>query len=492
MAVDVLGEIITVRKMLSVICCVLISSTYAEEKLTHSVALSQQSALVKELDAHIATLLPSIVSSIIVSNATDGHVIYERNSLLNLVPASVLKTLTAMVAFDALGGGFRYTTRVVSKRNEYVKKKRSIEEMAIIFEGDPSLQREYLKALLLSVRKKGIQEIRGKVWLDGSAFSGYPKADGVSWNDLKICFGAPSTAMILDRNCFYALLSPNKTPGKKALVDYMHPERPMRLDNRLITVNADHEEACQPRSWPSKKANYQLEGCMTLYDTPISLAFAVNNPEQEMKTFVMASLKDLGIKHRGRVVIGKPDSNLSEVLGEHSSEPLSELLITMLKTSDNLYADSFLKTIGYKYSGKSGSYQTGINALIAGLEKAKIDLRCSHFEDGSGLSRDNLMSAATLNDILLFSWRKGKEQLPWLASREQEDRWFKTGTMKGVRSVCGYAFPENSPPLVFVVLLNGVVPRNGVSEAEAISFIQNIQLFQRRFIDVIANKKNKY
>lgn len=230
---------------------------------------------------------------------------------------------------------------------------------------------------------------------------------------------------------------------------------------------------------------------MTINDNPLRLAFAVSDPEQEMKTFVIDSLKDLGIKHRGRVVIGKPNSQLSEVLGEHYSAPLSELLITMLKTSDNLYADSFLKTLGYKYSGKSGSYQTGINALIAGLHKARINLRCSNFEDGSGLSRDNLISAATLNDVLLFAWRQGKKQLPWLASRGLEDRWFKTGTMKGVRSICGYIFPENAPPLVFVVLLNGVVPESGATETEAITFIQNIKLFQNSFIDVIVNNKKK-
>ena len=456
-------------------------------KVEASAISSLDNTLSSELDSLVASLPSGAVSSILVSDAGSGQVLYERNSRQNMLPASVLKVLTAVAAYDALGGDFRYSTRMLSKRS--IKKSSVINGgMLVSFSGDPSLKREHIEAMLTSIKKQGVREINGSIWLDGSIYSGYLSAEGVGWNDLNICFAAPSSAMILDRNCFYALLKPNKMAGRKAVVEYARPEWPMRVDNQVVTIKPDAGELCQPKSWVTPGKGYRIDGCVETGDPPLRLAFAVNKPELAIKKFVIASLKRLGITHRGNVVIGQPGQAFGHVLAEHYSKPLSELLTFALETSDNLYSDSILKTLGYRYSGETGSYETGVAALTEILRKQGIELASSHFEDGSGLSRYNLISSATITGVLLSAWQQWQDKPPWLENNHQRDRWFKTGTMKGVSSIAGYVFPEDQAPLVFVVMLNGLAPVMQSSEAEIGPFRRDVRAFQHAFIHALLMK----
>lgn len=80
-----------------------------------------------------------------------------------------------------------------------------------------------------------------------------------------------------------------------------------------------------------------------------------------------------GIKHDGllRVTHKAPDN--AETLGTHYSVSLPVMLAKMLKKSDNLYADTFLKTVGRHYYNKPGSYRSGTMAVRAILTKNGID-----------------------------------------------------------------------------------------------------------------------
>ncbi|MDB2384269.1 D-alanyl-D-alanine carboxypeptidase/D-alanyl-D-alanine-endopeptidase [Endozoicomonas sp.] len=456
----------------------------------HSEELSQRminSEIAVRLDAIVEKFPQGAVSSIIVRNGETGAVLYAKNNNQNLMPASVQKVSTAIAAYDRLGSDFRYSTEVLSQAP--ASPSGNIKGgVQFLFTGDPSLTRDNLEHLLGSMKKQGVKRIEGTLWLDGSRYEGYASAEGVVWNDLKICFAAPSTAMILNRNCFYALLKPAGKVGRQAVIEYARPEWPFQLINEVLT-GSEGDNTCEPKSWDAEQARYQLTGCVAKDRSPLRMAFAVKKPEQAIKQFVEKTLRQKGIIHNGAVVIGQPNTSFTHKLAEHHSEPLSALLVFMLATSDNLYADSIIKTLGHYHQLQAGTYENGVQALTGTLEHLGASLESGHVEDGSGLSRYNLVSASALSGVLLAGWRKWGRDMPWLQGTNR-DYWYKTGRMKDVRAMAGYVFPKNGTLKVFVILLNGLVPGHDSSTEKATRFWANIREQQQAFINELLNKSS--
>ncbi len=141
-----------------------------------------------DLDRLINTLPEGHIHSIKVIEAQTGKVLFERNGDYNLLPASTVKTITAISAYHALGKNYRYTTALLSNRPISNAQKIYTGDLVLTFSGDPSLKRYDLAKLLASLRDNSIEVIKGNIWLDGSIYNGYPRASGASWDDHNICF----------------------------------------------------------------------------------------------------------------------------------------------------------------------------------------------------------------------------------------------------------------------------------------------------------------
>lgn len=441
---------------------------------------------VRRLEALVAELPEGSVYSIQVRDPIKGKVLYESGAYLNLVPASTLKVLTATTAYEALGQEFRYSTQLVSENK--VTRKGAVHGAVILsFSGDPSLKREHLNDLVEQLKQNGVKTIAGDLWLDGGVYSGYDRAGGVSWDDLNICFAAPAAAMILDRNCFYGWLKPGKNEGDPAIMEYDRPEWNLEVDNRVLTQTPPEGERCTQQVRPSGNYEYQLHGCISPKSRPLRMAFSVSNVERAVERFMYSILEQHDITLKGRIIAGRPELTTPYILAEHHSEALPELLKPVLDDSDNLYSDSILKTVGYQMSGKSGSYATGIESARTLLGDKGVGFGSSRLVDGSGLSRYNFISAATLVDVLMLGWKQWGEESPWLNQRKRKEQWFKTGYMSGVRSMAGYVFPDDGRPLVFAVILNGLMPPLPATDKEMKAFRQDIRAFHRSFLKVLAD-----
>ncbi len=444
--------------------------------------------LTQSIDAILHTLPKGAQWSVIVGNPVSGHRLVAENGNVLMTPASVMKLVTATAALEVLGKDFRYSTQLLAHR---APGRTAVLKggMVMAFSGDPTLQRGDIDRMLLALKQKGIRSIDGTIWLDGSRFSGYANAEGVVWDDLSICFAAQPSAIILNRNCFYALLKPGKKVGQPAVLEYARPDWPMRLENHILTTSNEEHLRCPPMAWPSGAAEYSLKGCMAKTAWPLKLAFAVNNPGVVARDYLAGALRKQGIEHKGPIVLGKAPQTLGAVLAEHRSAPLSELLVKMLETSDNLYADSLLKTLGYASSGKTGSYETGIKAVYDLLGESIPGFRTVYMQDGSGLSRYNLISANTLYSLLARNWQQWRNKAPWLINRKLSGRWYKTGTMKGVSAFAGYTFAQGKAPLLFVVIINGLSVGRLASAHEQKRFRYLIHTVRRSVIDAVAESQ---
>ncbi|MGB1270730.1 MAG: D-alanyl-D-alanine carboxypeptidase/D-alanyl-D-alanine endopeptidase, partial [Endozoicomonas sp.] len=436
-----------------------------------------------DLDRLVASLPPGHVHSIKVVGADSGRVMYERNASYNLLPASTVKAITAIVAYQALGSDYRFSTRLLSHR-KFTSRRVLNSDLLLSFSGDPSLTHEDLKTLLLTLRQKGVRELNGNIWLDGEVYDGYPRAGGASWDDHNICFAAPVSAMILDRNCFFGWLNPSNKTGRRARMEYDEPGWLLSVDSQIITRRPEPDEirGCVQEVWPSSSHEYRLEGCVEPGAGPMRMAFSVSNPERAVRRFVKATLKQNGFLFKGKVLLGKPDKAFPWEVGLHFSEPLPVLLERVLEKSDNLYADSILKTIGHKVNGGKGSFFSGTEAVRAFLREEGVTLERSRLVDGSGLSRYNLASADDFAAVLRVGWDHWKEEAPWLAGRSKKEQWLKTGFMNGVNNMVGYVFLEHREPLLFAVILNGLRPAQPVSDEALKAFHGEIRQFQRAFL----------
>jgi D-alanyl-D-alanine carboxypeptidase/D-alanyl-D-alanine-endopeptidase (penicillin-binding protein 4) len=148
------------------------------------------------------------------------------------------------------------------------------------------------------------------------------------------------------------------------------------------------------------------------------------------------------------------------------------------KRSQNFYAESLLKTLGARYCQR-GDWAHGLQAVREFLAEAGLGERGFHQADGSGMSRENRFTARQVTTLLRYMYfhRYGREYLRSLAfSGEGENSWrkrladppyrgnvfAKTGSLRGVSALSGYAKAASGRVYAFSILGNGVK-----SDAEA-------------------------
>jgi len=169
----------------------------------------------------------------------------------------------------------------------------------------------------------------------------------------------------------------------------------------------------------------------------------------------------------GIAILGEPaPGGTPQKLLSFPSLPLRDLVSGINKNSNNFMIEMLVKQFG------GGTWPQGVARIqlfyagLLGLGPDKIALT-----DGSGLSKDNRLSARTLGIVLRAAWNDfevGPEMVgsmkiiggePWrlhikdpnLARRIR----CKTGHLNGVTSVCGYLQTLDGKLRVFAILLNG-------------------------------------
>ena len=153
---------------------------------------------------------------------------------------------------------------------------------------------------------------------------------------------------------------------------------------------------------------------------------------------------------------------------------IDQILMKMLKESDNLYAESMFYQLG---AASGGSPSTARNsAAVVERLIAKVGLSPQRYciADGSGLSLYNYVSAELEVRFLRYAFRNSNVYLHLhpalpqagtdgtLRSRmrgtfTQGNVFAKTGTLTGVSSLAGYCTAANGHRLAFAIINQGVM-----------------------------------
>jgi D-alanyl-D-alanine carboxypeptidase/D-alanyl-D-alanine-endopeptidase (penicillin-binding protein 4) len=206
---------------------------------------------------------------------------------------------------------------------------------------------------------------------------------------------------------------------------------------------------------------------------------AVVNPTVFFVESLKSALLAAGIHVTGAAV------DLDDVVPDHSaitqhrilatsdSAPLGEVAAVLMKDSQNLYAESFLKSVGVA-TGGSGTTRDGRAGTLAALGDLGIDHTALVMADGSGLSRYNYATAELLANILQRMYSDPRHREPFLAAmpiagrdgtlakrllrtRAEGNAAAKTGSISNVRALSGYVRSRDGEPLAFSILANDFI-----------------------------------
>lgn len=327
-----------------------------------------------------------------VYDASTGTEIVSVDDDILLPPASTQKVVTALAATLFLPPDFTFDTTLEQVGRDIV----------FTFHGDPTLTRKDMRLLVSALKAKGIQRIRGDIWLDGSVFSGYERAVGWPWDILGVCYSAPSSSIALERNCVQGSIYSEKNHRNTRIFVPEHQPVWVTTDALAVSQSQQEQSLCDLELHYDSNNHYQLSGCLAHRNAPLPLKFAIQNPQKYVQDVLQAELNTAAIRVDGKIKIGTP-SGKRTFLAKHQSAKRDALLETMLKRSDNLIADNLLKTIGHRYYNQPGTFANGAAAIKAILlEKTGIDLSHAVIVDGSGLSRNNRMTASQLMDVIQY------------------------------------------------------------------------------------------
>ena len=161
------------------------------------------------------------------------------------------------------------------------------------------------------------------------------------------------------------------------------------------------------------------------------------------------------------------------VLVSTQSPSLREIAIVLMKVSQNLYAETFLKAIGASRGGL-GTFEGGLSHVRATLTSWRIPEDGYVLYDGSGLSRYNYLAASTVTAILAHVYKDQALREPFLATlpiagkdgtistrmkrtRAEGNALAKTGSISNARSLSGFVKTRDGEMLVFSILANDFV-----------------------------------
>jgi D-alanyl-D-alanine carboxypeptidase/D-alanyl-D-alanine-endopeptidase (penicillin-binding protein 4) len=189
-----------------------------------------------------------------------------------------------------------------------------------------------------------------------------------------------------------------------------------------------------------------------------------------------------------------PPRERGAVLLTHRSPPLSMLAETMVKLSQNLYAETLLKSLGA--SSGAGTADAGRSAAVSVVREWGITPADLVMADGSGLSRYNLATPEAIVTILTHVDRDNRLRAPFeaalpVAGRDgtlaqrmrgtaaEGNARAKTGSFSNARALSGYVRTADDEPLVFSIIVNNFGTMPTVVEQTMDSIVVRLASFRR-------------
>ncbi|HVQ38700.1 MAG TPA: D-alanyl-D-alanine carboxypeptidase/D-alanyl-D-alanine-endopeptidase [Pyrinomonadaceae bacterium] len=480
-----------------------IASPVSSPQASSAVKISNPTQTLAELQARISQVLqkPELAQAMVgikVASLDTGRVMFESNAHKLLRPASNMKLYTVAAAIDRLTPEYRFVTSVYAPaKPDSAGVVRG--NLTIYGRGDPSIAARFnagnyfkgIDDLAARIVASGVKRVEGDLVGDESYFTGPQYGSGWNWDDLTWWYGAEVTALTVNDNALDLFVKPGTQVGAPALITTGPPDPLLRIVNKVTTAaKGTRRDLLAYRALNSDEL--EISGSIALDDPGYTGGIGISRPALLFVYLLRASLAQQGVTVTGKSRIvpqaisaaaaGTDVSSLVEV-ASLQSPPLSLVAANTLKPSQNLYTELILRTLGKvvprpptatSVSIDRTSESAGIEVVRAFLVEAGVMAAPLALNDGSGLSRNDMITAEGTLQLLTYMRRHRfatafRDALPiagvdgTLRNRmkgtvAENNLRAKTGTLSSASSLSGYVTTAAGEELVFSIMVNNYPP----------------------------------
>lgn len=407
-----------------------------------------------------------------------------------LTPASTLKLLTTAAALETMGPDHRFKTRLYAQNapdgNGVLKG-----NLYLQGGGDPTLGstrvvggetwQTVVKKWAKAVKNAGITRVEGDLVADVSLFEGPSIAPKVNWENMGNYYAAPASALTFNDNSFKIHFSPQPWDGKEAVVSSTEPEVAGLTLKSFVTTDGKNKKDNAYVYGAPHQTELEIYGTIPTNFTGFTISAALPDPALFAARMLKEELEKQGITFQGsaKTTLTAPDYTSMTLLHTYESPKLKDIIVIINKRSFNLYADIILRQLAV-YAGKKASLQNGLGELNNFLQKNHLaEPEDTVIYDGSGLSRDNLVTPRTLLKTLAFMTQSPHFSYYYNSLATPDDRGdllllrrflkpkkavsrvrVKGGTIDSVKAAAGYVTDQDGKLIAFVMIANNLATKN--------------------------------
>lgn len=429
-------------------------------------------------DSEIST---GTVAASIRSTQTGQYKI-QYNARKSVNSASTLKLVSTATALSVLGPEYRFKTLIeydgtiadsVLKGNVYIRGS-----------GDPSLGssrvgldfQQVVNLFARQIKDFGIKRIEGFILGDGSVFPENTLADSWVWGDIGNYYGAGVSGLNINENLYEIHFRPAKTLNADAPIARISQTVPEATiinkvttgergsgDNVIVYNTPLSNTIVAEGTVPLGPANFVVKG--SLPDPPYFMAYHVQQKFQELQ----GQISNVSMSVQQYKTRFRPVEKPKKTIFTYESPSLSTLAQHCNFQSINLYADAFLKNIGYMLT-KDAGFEASVKAVKNIWTQKGVDLQGFMVRDGSGLSPSGVLTANNLTDILFTMYRdsafrdfytsipivgvNGTVQNLAKGSKAVSNVRAKSGSISNTRAFSGYYTASNGELMAFTFIIN--------------------------------------
>ena len=408
--------------------------------------------------------------------------LYTRNAQQLFLPASTAKLFTTTVLAKVFAPTYRIETPYFGQGT-----RSHLKQLRIVGQGDPSILSPQLTQLARDLKTQGVRRI-DRLLGEDSSFRGPWIIPSWEWEDLLTADGVPITSLSFSQNSLPLRLSPGQI-GQPLTFEWLDgkPLSPLIIENLSTTVQADQPEYIHlERNLAG--TTLTIHGQLRVGASPDVSYVAIAYPTQYFLHRLRLALQAEGIQVKHLTVASATDvatdalntdslSTDERKLGALLSPPLANMLKTINQSSNNFYTESLLRHVALKISSQqSVTPQQSMTTLKESLTSMGIEPNSYFLKDGSGLSRQNLVSPEsltatlhaalqwsntgdskkfqTLKDSLAIAGQAGTLKQRFQDSPVAGKLFGKTGTLNGAVTLAGFMAGPKKSTVVLSLMAN--------------------------------------
>ncbi|MCQ2790094.1 MAG: D-alanyl-D-alanine carboxypeptidase/D-alanyl-D-alanine-endopeptidase [bacterium] len=377
-----------------------------------------------------------------------GKVKFAQNEKIPVPVASVQKIVTLAPSINTLGTNYNFSTKLYKSNDKSVYLKLG---------ANPYLTTKDLRNLFSTLPKYKITTIN-KFGIDDSILDAEIWGEGWQWdNELN-----PLMPKFSPYNLNSNVLTLTFSPTTKGNVSEINQSSfyPLCIQNEVMTGAGNSISLRESQIYSADViiANGEVS-------KDVAVVVPVKYPRRYFVLQTQEALDKAKVKYYGefdRVKI----PNKTYLIAEHKSS-ISLAIPDILKRSNNMVAETVFKLAGGKYAKTAGNVEDAVSMLKDYYNAQGIDTEGIGVFDGSGVSKNNLLNAYFVSNVLYKDLSTNskfhlEENLATPGEGTLSNRMLyfsknlraKTGTLTNVSSIAGYLTTKSGKKYAFCIVIN--------------------------------------